>query len=132
MKFVFDRLKFFENRVIDTILDKISDNGIDSLSDKERKNLEDFSNDVEIDTTKDDLIESIKSLVTEQNDCISMLDKDDVYIREDGDYYEVILVLDTDTVDVGKYRGDDFIDDYTLEYEELELDILQKIYFAIV
>jgi hypothetical protein len=144
MKKKFKYLKTFEGlsrdkqHYIDSLLDKVTNSGIDSLTKVERDNLDNIQNDTyEEKTENGEMINYIISKVKENDGGISMgeLEAEASPVHKSIDQ-EIHLVefLDEVTCDIvvyGGYKYETVINEYTVEYSELSDETLTDIYNTI-
>lgn len=120
---------------LDKILDKIGSKGFDSLSDSEKKALDNHSKGIENEE------ESIESIISEINNILDnkydgavsigqlMADSSPLY-KEDSQGIHLIefFMEDLATVEIyGGYKYETHIDSYDIQYNELDIDTLIEI-----
>ncbi len=130
MKYLKKFEKFSEEEM-DKILDKISKDGIDSLSNEEKYLLDNQNEDQGDYKTK--LIYDIQLKVIKYGSSISMQDlqaeSSPVY-KEQGQTIDLIERLYDDVVEVvsyGGYKYETELDEYDVKYEKLDIETLEEI-----
>lgn len=143
MKKQFKYLKTFEalsrdrQSYIDSLLDKVSQTGMDSLTDIEKNNLDniyDEEHEPVIKSQKEDMIDYIISIVKANDGYISMAniqeDASPVY-KATEEQIDLIEFMDDATCEVVVYSTSDYdtvLNEYTVEYSELDIETLKHIY----
>ena len=116
---------------IDNILDKISTDGINSLSDVEKRKLDNFNNPNY--NFRNEIIDNIKHLIEKSDGWVTMADMQSdtspVY-QSIGQEIHLIERLQSDSVNVVIYSGykyDTESGDYNVPYEKLDNSTLMEI-----
>lgn len=114
---------------IDNLLDKINDEGIDSLSDEQRKELDQAWDDEDEVSERDTLIVNIIEFVqrSERGGVDLKEENASQFYRKEGKESHVITTLYHDGVLVEVYEDDKMIGDYEMDYVEIEDDILYSL-----
>ena len=127
----FNLFEKLSEKELNRILDKMLDQGKDSLTPEEQLKLKHNSDNVKL--PKNELIKKIKNIVEENDLYISMNQlniKSEPILKEVGQYIHKINGLLTEYVEVIIYGGDDYrkmIDEYDEVYENLPLYVLERI-----
>lgn len=119
---------------LDTILDKISAGGYNSLSDREKRQLDNHSKGIDNMESKEDIISDINNILdSEYNGGVSIgelgSDSSPIYKEDDrGIHLIEFFMEDMATVEIyGGYKQETHIDSYDITYDELSIETLVKI-----
>jgi hypothetical protein len=114
---------------LNQILDKISKSGVDSLTDIEKRKLNNYGNDSF--DIKQEIINEITSIIGEKYITTMELDVESspIYIETDDEIH-LIERMDKEAVDIVVYDKNDSLEstmEYDLKFSELDLETLVEI-----
>ena len=119
---------------LNNLLDKISANGYDSLSNREKKMLDNHSNGIEeAEESKDTIISEINDILDNKYDgavSIGQLSECSPIYKEENQEIHLIefFMEDLATIEIyGGYKYEKHLDSYDINYEELDSDTLIEI-----
>jgi hypothetical protein len=137
----FKKFKVFENikeEELNNLLDKISKYGKNSLTNVELSKLKNYNNPDF--NEKNELIDDIINIVNKNNGNIFISDLQpefdiihDIISTSLGEMKHRVEFLMDDSVNISVYlEGDELIDEYSLTYDQLGIDVLQDIYKLLI